>query len=42
MYKKIRVAARPIKSDNIELVDRGYEKLEERLRSMGAKIQRTS
>jgi UDP-N-acetylglucosamine 1-carboxyvinyltransferase len=28
------------KINNIELVDRGYEKLEERLRSMGAKIQR--
>ncbi|MEO8581058.1 MAG: UDP-N-acetylglucosamine 1-carboxyvinyltransferase [Patescibacteria group bacterium] len=26
--------------DGVELVDRGYEKLEERLRSMGAKIQR--
>lgn len=26
--------------DNIEQVDRGYEKLDERLRSMGAKIQR--
>ncbi len=28
--------------DHVELVDRGYEQLESRLRSMGAKIQRTS